>query len=1280
MVASMSNASTHAPPRSWWTLRGCATTNAFKAKMNRFLTKKRAKKAPAQPKVELDLSNVLPSDDNFRTSLLMPGLSTRFSMLREQDDPHSMLGKASDDSVLMPNRRSRLYNFGYSPSHLGDIAEVSSLNGSVRPNFDPGRRQDSFASADGYGTDDESLRSGSMMSRSRPGEGNVLFGGRQKIYKIPVSAQSERSLSGSSKGGMGGRALYEDDVNVTSFQQYKRQERERMERELQAAQGAEHDSPSKHSTPALSTYNTKRETSSSTTSGQNARTSTAATSITSQGPNAVSCASPGLSSSFNISQPPSAPSERSATKGKRLYEQGLDRDMQDQHANTLNRLNSVQKGRNGLGIPFMSARSTPNLQERYQRGAASGTASPVPHGFSPLESPVKEYSPQDRPYSPVDSRPISPMSHAFEDHSILSTAIDPNDRGKATAMGLFNKPKQYTETEYLQRQKSLLQGRSTPTHGRASPNLAREPQQPRKPAPLAVFKEEPTEPVDIGRSRSPTDSSMQSEKHSFNFFQNTTGQGHHNMEGTSNSASATGHPAFASPRDSEVEADGPLRTAPFGFNEGPRTMKKADLPNARLAPPPPRNNHPAFRPNSPFERPDEPLSTANSPLEGSNGFSSVASAHGPHAVTSNNAQTASADHAPSGSLSGMVSQHLRSNSDKSSIYDLQQTNGNGPVHPNAAQTYSYGQGPYSYGQGPPQSKSATNHPSYASSNPWDLDVADGSRDASIDNHVSLSEPGIGWAMSKPDDAANGMKPIPEPSWEDQMHREHARGPSVETTAERHAIENELAERQRTIQEKLKTKASGELRSTSPTPTKSNGFKNMLRSKTSRDSMAERAEQSRAKKLLALGGGSSSNLPALTARRSEEEKMNLGKYGVPLPPEPEDTMPGAEFRTRDRSASRGTKGKSPPASARSSAMTTRNRSDSDLSGGPGGRSRSRGPKYKDDLDRAMAEGTSSRTVSMYPESVYSNADILEENPLPPPVPQIQSGYASPRLRSNSKTNSPAPPQGQWEQGGLHPAMRSPNGAAPSPQKSPGFGHLDTSMANPNFLARPSPSSAQSPAFSPAGRSPILAQGSYSGSHTPVSAHTPISGATTPVYPPTSFAAMQAAMPQQTPGQASQRAAQRKRSVMKHEISEPTLISTTSVVDTVNLPPGASLKNGQDELAPPVPPINPRRKKFGFGRSGENTPVSSTAASPRSESPPREQQTSFFEEDDVDRSSGRSRSRSRLRKQASDGKNLAERSRKEREFEQENNTLPVISSPQVLHHPIGSPPIVMEGGMF
>ncbi len=173
--------------------------------MNRLLARKKDKKKRQQePKPELDLSMALPNANDFRTSLIMPGLSTRFSMLREQDDPTSKIGKASDDSVLQPKRQSRLHEFGFVPGGLSDIAEVTSINGSLRPPF-AAERQNSF--------DSENTEAGSMMARARPGEGNVLFGGRQKVYKI-------------SNTGSSGRLLYDDDVHLSAFQKLRQQERE----------------------------------------------------------------------------------------------------------------------------------------------------------------------------------------------------------------------------------------------------------------------------------------------------------------------------------------------------------------------------------------------------------------------------------------------------------------------------------------------------------------------------------------------------------------------------------------------------------------------------------------------------------------------------------------------------------------------------------------------------------------------------------------------------------------------------------------------------------------------------------------------------------------------------------------------------------------------------------------------------------------------------------------------------------------------------------------------
>ena len=82
--------------------------------------------------------------------------------------------------------------------------------------------------------------------------------------------------------------------------------------------------------------------------------------------------------------------------------------------------------------------------------------------------------------------------------------------------------------------------------------------------------------------------------------------------------------------------------------------------------------------------------------------------------------------------------------------------------------------------------------------------------------------------------------------------------------------------------------------------------------------------------------------------------------------------------------------------------------------------------------------------------------------------------------------------------------------------------------------------------------------------------------------------------------------RKKTVSKADISEPTLVSYTSNIDTIDLPEGASLKNGMDDVGPPppVPPINPRRKAvnrmFSIGRKN-HTASAEDVRSPPEHSP-------------------------------------------------------------------------------
>ncbi|KND90615.1 hypothetical protein TOPH_04674 [Tolypocladium ophioglossoides CBS 100239] len=406
-----------------------------------------------EPKKELDLTSALPPSDDFRTSLLMTGLSARFSMLREQDDPKSKLGKASDDSVLFPKRQSRMMmDFGQGGG-LHDIAEIESL------------RSPPFARFDSYhSSDDAASTTGSIMNRAKPTDGNNLFGGRQKIYKIPVGGNPKA-------GSMGGRALYDDDVAHSAFQKWRQAERDRNPLE------DDETNDTIQSEPQFD-YNHRRETNSTTSSAPSvARNSTAATSVTSSQPASSIKDWQSTTGAITSSASHLPLLERSVTRTRRLYEQGLTQDLQDQQSSALSRMDTLSRQRPfgartpDLTPPIPSPTSTSFGDRALERRPIMGKASaPNLRSFSPAttsstqispaESNSKFPGPEQKPNFGA-SPPLSPPISETEDHPMLP--IQPNDRGKATAMGVFNRPpQQYDESKYAQRQRQLQQGRDTP--------------------------------------------------------------------------------------------------------------------------------------------------------------------------------------------------------------------------------------------------------------------------------------------------------------------------------------------------------------------------------------------------------------------------------------------------------------------------------------------------------------------------------------------------------------------------------------------------------------------------------------------------------------------------------------------------------------------------------------------------------------------------------------------------------------------------------------------------
>ncbi|KAI4657234.1 uncharacterized protein J4E79_007851 [Alternaria viburni] len=1114
---------------------------------------KKGKKGQEEPKPEFDLNFALPKADDFRTSLIMPGLSTRFSMLREQDDPDSKIGKASDDSVLQPKRQSRLHEFGFVPGGLSDIAEVSSLNGSIRPPF-ASERTNSFDSS----RDDDG--SGSVMSRARPGEGNVLFGGRQKIYMI-----SNTNAKGT------GRTLYDDDVNMSAYQRLRQEEKDRLRQQsdYEDGQNSEPSSPTELSR--------KRETSSSTNSGTlNTRTSTAATSIASQGTNSVSASSPAFPPA---GAPMTSPDLGRSTTKRRLYDQGLDQQIQEQQSSAMNRLNSIQRARAPTGrstppIPISQARSATNLNDRFARGPpAFRSDSPNALGYpgisrnnsSGASSPVLA-----RPQSPALTSPV--ISDSEEAHT-LNAALQPNDRGKATAMGAFNKPKAaFSEEQYAERLRHMQQDRE----GRSTPPQKAERSPPRKPTLRERAEQQRRKRAESDaneRSSSESTAEPAQAPSAFSRFQAAASQMRTAGPGTPTSPPTQRLPAiprqpaaspdncnkatfFSSPDSSEAEDEAPR---PPTTRAAEPTRRFDNLPVA-TGPAPSMFEHPAFRSRTTSEEEVSP----NGPPSYSPALTQEASPRPDETVKLDGTEVDSPTLGPESSgLSGMIRQHLRNVSNVSSNYGEPGPPMMSP--PMGLAIHTQGSG---FQRRQPGSESATPAPStYSHSNPWDLDDID---NPYRDELVKMNS----------DEQANGQnatplimsatEPNPAAPWDLTPRRAHERVASNETEADHEAFQRDLAHRQRLIQENLRAKAEG--RSTSPAPAPagpSNGLKtalNMLRAKSSRESFATVDVSNKSVRKLALGG-SSANVSSTSLVGLQGDMPALRpKQSRVLQQSEQDAQ--REHENRQRSATESSRtgrpsGRSPQASTRSS---TRERSSSGTSSG---RSRSRHDQYRDDLDQAMADGTR----GAYPANTMPSMPGYSAHPTPPLPSERPSLDSQGRMRSRSNSKTAA--ANYFESKHLHP-IQTNAGPGQNTRLPPGGKFSPGIPISP----RPSPggfSGANGNGFS----HPTSPVPPFSANHTP-----PVSNPTTPNA---------AAFNPSTVQPLTKTGVLRKKSIAKSEISEPVFLSTTSSIDTINLPAGASLKNGMENNAPPVPPINPMRRRFGFGR-GESQSQSPTGPSP------------------------------------------------------------------------------------
>lgn len=1046
-----------------------------------------------EAKKEIDLATALPSTDDFRTSLLMSGLSARFSMLREQDDPNSKIGKASDDSVLFPNRQSRLADFGFTNGMgLGDIAEVESIKA---PSF---LRRDTTASNE----------SGGVMSRSRPLESNVMFGGRSKVYKIAAGATSTKNLD-----GMSGRALYDNDVSMSSFQKWRQVEKDRGMLDGGDANDADkttNDFIARSESPPPQGYNRNRETSSTTSSTPSVgRNSTAATSIVSQPIVASMESQPFQTAPSSANSTPAL--ERQTTRARKLYEQGLTQDLQDQQHSVLSRVDTLTRRPGGSRTPDLGPNSpSPTMttfSDRWggfggerrtvlSKASAPNLRSMSPPATGPLTGTMDlntRLPPLNDSKAGLLSPPLSPPISDSGTGEQLNLHIQAKDQGKATAMNMFQKPNSsYNDTKYAERQRQLQHGRDTPTQGFQENSTTPEPKT-RSDSVASIRRQE--------SFAKKTEISMPDQIDHFSKYDSPDAGLNDSLE----SPIVNDH-AFTLPPSPEVRLERPSD-----------------------------HDHPALRSIT-----DPLVSSSNTNAQ----QSSLTLDTNFLEVSPKTAMLAdSPTLGPTGGLSGMVRQHLRSESDVSSIYA-----------PASEQQFS----PRRLDEVPVQPKA---------------------------EEEAVMEPAA--LKSKP-----SMPRLEENSTVDFSKPQNSFLESPRSHDEEDEFANQLANARRRVREKLTSFVETDAYSYSPPltadstgelpapPSRSNAL-GILRGKDSRGSLIDRGRDAAPRHMrdVAPAHDTEAQLneeedahPSLKAFRQARREMQkrkefeaMGKQS-PQPQNGQFTSPRMNNGSRrepgrapsgerphggDRQLRQGNQGPGSevyPPPPRSGSRIARERSSSEISEGSN-RSRSR-PAQRSREHSIAGEGH--RPMAL---------DGLSAPP--------SGKYAarSPGLPGNDVRRSPlVPPNGAF-QNGLRLAAQHGESMTPSAQykSTPG-----RSMTEP-------PSGGQSPMSMRSGR------------FEPVRPALPPNGVTrspssTPTIPP-SRRPSNAPSPQAGMN-GSTLTDSMKRVINKKDISEPTFVMSTSRVPTTSLPQSAidarEARSRSGSLAdpgtpPPVPPVNPRRKR-------------------------------------------------------------------------------------------------------
>jgi hypothetical protein len=809
--------------------------------------------------------------------------------------------------------------------------------------------------------------------------------------------------------------------------------------------------------------------------------------------------------------------------------------MRDEQISAMSRLNTFQRQRtqNGKTSPpyLHGAKSTSQLNERAAQPVyALRTQSPTMNGSLSARSDASKYN-SNNP-SPAPSSPIDPQleSHQFD----LQQALDPADRGKATAIGAFNKPKQaFDEHQYLERQRQLMKSASNTLSKSATPS------------PSASYHAEQS---DVDERKQSEDSSAQApatapKNKSYNVFQKAAQQLQEQTQGVptpNRSPLPDTHRTFFGSihaSDSEDEEDSAYGAQQSdNGNNGHAQKWQPAMPSV--------SEHPAVRGNrmqtSFEEERDEDFQPA--PLVTKSSSRSLQQREGVTSEEKNEIESPTLGQ-ESQPLASMM-HHLRSKSNASSMYPADEEHSlDVPRISTSTQSVEEARKP-SIGKFEFES---SHDSTYSGSNPWDLDEAENRSlhiNTQVTNNTAVSpiepsgqnlftdagRPPISPIQSGLSQTSAAYPEQPRKasvegedatSWQQELRRQHTRDISSATQQERDAFASELAARRNAIRENIKSivDKDNHSREPSPAPASANGpFKafGMLRTKASGESLAHMREQ----QLRSAKSTTSINTNVSQADRTGFNFDGTRSRGnsSPRPPMPPNSQHPAFQRqpSRDRANQRNFHGDASGSRSRSNSTATT------------GRSRSRPALRRDDSDR-MAESTSS---------------LHDHSPMPREMTPKLSSEPNLSLSDSRFSNEAKSPLGYFE---------------------------SLSRPSPTVQARPPPRFETPNGYNPIRPAPIasVTVPLLSSSSTPV----------VPAYaPPTSSIR-------------SRSNTLRKKTISKADISEPTLLETTANFDTVDLPEGASLKNGMAS-APPIPPINPKRRgtrnKLFTGIGGRNDP--------------------------------------------------------------------------------------------